>query len=310
MKVNLAFNIVVLEVILAMFLLSSCSSSGKALEPGDLDECIDSDGGINEFEAGTVFLKLREFKDECFEDTLTEYYCISKSESGEIQIDCKNGCERDHCIEAIDECGNGILDIGEECDDSNTITEICEYGKDFCIVCNSECVQVEGETSYCGDSELDMINNEECDGPNLNGFDCSYFPNFDDGVISCNVDCTFNTDECYVEDQPEEEQKCGDNIRQIPNDYDLMEQCDGTDLNGKTCSDFSFVSGKLMCDSSCGYDTSECELKTSECGNGIIESGEQCDTNDFGELVCQMFGYASGQLICSKTCDLGFLNCE
>lgn len=41
------------------------------------------------------------------------------------------------------------------------------------------------------------------------------------------------------------------------------EDCEGTDLNGKTCADLSgFSGGTLLCDISCGFDTSGCIAAT------------------------------------------------
>ncbi len=45
---------------------------------------------------------------------------------------------------------------------------------------------------------------------------------------------------------------CGDNI------VDVWEQCDGTDLNGLTCTDYGFDLGVLACTTSCFADTSGC----------------------------------------------------
>lgn len=47
------------------------------------------------------------------------------------------------------------------------------------------------------------------------------------------------------------------------------------------------------------------------CGDGFKDAGETCDTNDFGGLTCQDYGFAEGNLTCSATCDLittGFCN--
>ena len=58
------------------------------------------------------------------------------------------------------------------------------------------------------------------------------------------------------------------------------EQCDGEDALGKinSCTDFGFKEGKLTCSANCVFDTSKCVSRTiSFCGNGIVESWEQCD---------------------------------
>jgi cysteine-rich repeat protein len=63
---------------------------------------------------------------------------------------------------------------------------------------------------------------------------------------------------------------CGDGFR-LGN-----EECDKTDLNGKTCSDFGFGPGSsgLACDAFCKLISVGCQ---SVCGNGVQEPGEDCD---------------------------------
>lgn len=51
---------------------------------------------------------------------------------------------------------------------------------------------------------------------------------------------------------------CGDNILQTYNG----EQCDGTDLGGKTCSSLGYDSGTLSCRADCSYDVSNCRHTT------------------------------------------------
>ena len=45
------------------------------------------------------------------------------------------------------------------------------------------------------------------------------------------------------------------------------------------------------------------------CGNGILESGEQCDLNDFGGQTCSSLGCGSGSLACNSDCTLNTLGC-
>lgn len=62
-------------------------------------------------------------------------------------------------------CGDGNIDAGETCDDSNQVTESCDYGLMSCEVCSSACVLERGATSFCGDSVIDAANEEACDPP-------------------------------------------------------------------------------------------------------------------------------------------------
>ena len=45
------------------------------------------------------------------------------------------------------------------------------------------------------------------------------------------------------------------------------------------------------------------------CGDGVKDSGEQCDINDFGGLTCGSYGYPSGELVCTAGCIIDFSGC-
>ena len=112
------------------------------------------------------------------------------------------------------------------------------------------------------------------------------------------------------------------------------ESCDKTNLNGKTCTDWpEYIGGELACNKLCEFDKSGCyscsdtdtskctkEQKcssgkcvglnhTAECGDGVIEDDEKCDTNDLNFKTCADFGFLSGDLKC-KSCDFDTSECN
>jgi len=91
---------------------------------------------------------------------------------------------------------------------------------------------------------------------------------------------------------------CGNNTTETG------ETCDGTDLNGLSCTNFGFTGGTLGCASDCqSYDTSGCTNNTGPvCGNGVIETGEDCDGTNLGGASCTSLGFSGGTLSCSSTC--------
>ncbi|MCD6497959.1 MAG: SUMF1/EgtB/PvdO family nonheme iron enzyme [Deltaproteobacteria bacterium] len=148
------------------------------------------------------------------------------------------GCWDDLPSETI-VCGNGVKQIGEECDDANQ-----EDGDG----CSADCGRIEP------------------------GWTCT-------GRIR--TIC---------------EPVCGDGI------VLGSEQCDGTALPQKNCSDLGLGDGTLGCNA-CRYDTSACS-KQAECGNGLQQEGEECDGTDLGGNDCTTIGmgYTGGSLACNGTC--------
>lgn len=61
-----------------------------------------------------------------------------------------------------------------------------------------------GNEGFCGDGEVNGV--EQCDGQDMGGEDC-ISQGFDTGTVSCNLDCTVNTDQCglgFCPAQPQE----------------------------------------------------------------------------------------------------------
>jgi len=123
------------------------------------------------------------------------------------------------------------------------------------------------------------------------------------------------------------------------------EDCDGTNLDGNTCQSIGqdFTGGTLKCSASCAFNTASCN-KNASCGNGIKETGEQCDDGntangdgcsasckievtvvcgegkaegaeacdgtDLKGETCQTKGYATGSLTCNANCTLNYTQCS
>ncbi|MBU0636587.1 hypothetical protein KKE06_06185 [Candidatus Micrarchaeota archaeon] len=121
------------------------------------------------------------------------------------------------CLYYVEECGNGIVDAGEQCDENGANTDTpCDPAYDSsCTYCDTTCNEHTLEGPYCGDGI--MNGPEECDGT--------------DGVgpyQSCSQTCEL-VDYTY----------CGDGVWQNPNTWGDGgpsgkgdEECDGTDNVG------------------------------------------------------------------------------
>ncbi len=93
---------------------------------------------------------------------------------------------------------------------------------------------------------------------------------------------------------------CGDDVKEG------AEICDGSDLDGETCSSLGYVSGELGCNEDCAaFDTSGCVGPGPVCGDDVREGAEICDGSDLDDETCETQGFYSGQLDCLPDC-MGF----
>jgi hypothetical protein len=79
------------------------------------------------------------------------------------------------------------------------------------------------------------------------------------------------------DDEEKKSNPCGNGV------LDPGEECDGTNLNQKTCADVvsNRPSGALACSATCTFDTSQCTAP--QCGNGVREGTEECDGTALGD---------------------------
>ena len=219
-----------------------------------------------------------------------------------------NGIDPGTCSPEI-KCGNGVLDANEECDGTEYL-----FGRDTCakydsaryssgdLTCTNCKVDASKCIEKCGNGEID--GGEVCDGANLNGESCQTLVGTGSkGTLKCNNTCSgFDKSDCSAS------QYCGNGKLDIG-----IEECDQSlFVNGiKTCAKYNaekYISGDLKCAANCTIDESSCVLK---CGNGKIESGEQCDGNEFNGETCESWkGYGStGALKCDASCKIDASQC-
>ncbi|MCA9719247.1 MAG: DUF4215 domain-containing protein [Myxococcales bacterium] len=172
------------------------------------------------------------------------------------------------------ECGDGIIDAGEECDNG------VDNGVDG--LCTAECLE---EVVECGDGVV--AGDEECDdgadpnctpdctlnicGDNYVGGDEQCDDGNNEDGDSCNGDCT--------------NPGCGDGIVQAPEECDLGagngddQACTSMCLNA-VCGD-GLVGPGETCDDGNNVDDDECTNSCAgpNCGDGILQmaEGEECD---------------------------------
>ncbi len=71
-------------------------------------------------------------------------------------------------------------------------------------------------------------------------------------------------------------------------------------------------SGCLLINNStpCGFDEEESSESGVVCGNGLVETGEQCDLNNMSGATCTSLGYTEGTLSCSIRCTYEVNQCK
>ncbi|WP_164018788.1 DUF4215 domain-containing protein [Pyxidicoccus trucidator] len=189
----------------------------------------------------------------------------------------KCAARQDACI--LDDCGDGVIQPGEACDDGN-IT-----GADGC---SPDCKSLE----LCGNDIVDTAVHENCDDGNAIGSDgCSADcksneecgNDFVDADETCDDGNHDDGDGCSADCQSDE--TCGNDL------IDIDESCDdGNQVNGDGCS-------------------ADCQSDES-CGNGILDPGEVCDdgneeSGDGCSATCASEECGNQVVDANETCDDG-----
>ncbi len=206
------------------------------------------------------------------------------------------------------QCGDGVVDIGEECDGENLYGNTCAtrgyYTGD--LTCNVDCTFNEtdcGDDGYCGDGVINVENGEQCDGDTLGGATCNDAADthYYGGTLRCSDTCEFDYSDCAAAGY------CGDgNI-----DTAFGEVCDGASLpSEETCASNGYYgSSPLVCGGDCQLDFSPCQGR---CGDGVLDGafGEACDGQAMGVETCETLNYHGGSIMCSAQCQYDLSPCE
>jgi hypothetical protein len=228
--------------------------------------------------------------------------CASEGFAGG-SLACSATCQLDTsgCTDAPEDCGNGVLDAGEACDGAALNGQTCAgLGHDGgTLACTAACTFDESgctdDPDDCGNGVLDA--GEQCDGAALNGQTCAGLGH-DGGTLGCTAACTFDESGCT--DAPED---CGNGV------LDAGEDCDGAELNGQTCAGLGHDGGTLDCTAACTFDESGCTDVPEDCGNGVLDAGEQCDGAELNGQTCAGLGHDGGTLACTAACTFDESGC-
>lgn len=224
--------------------------------------------------------------DGCLYDCRLEFV----PNDGNCDVDNNETCEYSPA-DCCPDCGNGVLDSGEGCDDGNNIAgDGCSPG---CIdeIPGAECgngIWEVGET--CDDGNTDPA--DGCDASCQAEFVCG-----DDICDTANHEtCALCPDDCCPD--------CGNGT------LNPGEQCDGSGFGGLVCEDFCYTGGTLTCTTTCQIDVSTCTGTLPTCGDDSAGCDEECDTSDLRSQTCQTLGFESGTLACGSTCAFDVAGCQ
>jgi cysteine-rich repeat protein len=198
---------------------------------------------------------------------------FGETEEGEIVMVTRHEDRDEHLAYRLSvsgvECGNNVIEVGEQCDDGND---------DNWDGCTNDCQEIDpSEQPVCGNNKIE--NGEFCDG---NRIACQI--NGESGTQTCNSVCDGYSG-CVVNTL------CGNGF------VNTGEECDdGNIVDGDGCSVICELEDSTIPTNPCGngiVDTGEtcddgnivegdgcsavCQIETAVCGNGIWEVGEECD---------------------------------
>ncbi|MEO0460186.1 MAG: DUF4215 domain-containing protein [Myxococcota bacterium] len=236
-----------------------------------------------------------------------------------------------------DECGNGVLESGEGCDDGTGSPAGSGTGS---AQCSTSCTLNDGQTcntdgsgetgsascasgicdasedpdtceaaNVCGNSVLES--GEGCDDGNTTGGDgCSATCRIEDGG-ACNGDGSGETGSascasgiCDASEDPdtcEAADVCGNSV------LETGEACDdGNTTAGDGCTETCTIENGGTCSNDADCDSGLCSplgggtcVAPDTCGNGVLESGEGCDDGTGSPA-----GSGTGSAQCSTSCTL------
>lgn len=218
------------------------------------------------------------------------------------------GCPSD---DDAPQCGNGVLEASEECDDGNTdpgdgCAGSCQVENGW--ACGGEpslCEEICGDGVMVGGEACDDGNGDTTDGcPDGVGGTCQP-ARCGDGltwaaVETCDDGNGDNTDAC-PDDQTQggtcQPARCGDGHL-----WAGVETCDAGDASP---NDGCGADCQIEAGWSCSGLPSVC---TPICGDGVIVGDEECDSANFNGLACTDYPPSVyGELLCSAACliDIG-----
>jgi len=220
---------------------------------------------------------------------------------GNLRCDSHCAYDTTDCVTS-DDCGNGQLDEGEECDrdqlDGQSCGSLGYHGGD--LTCRTDCRFEVADcvaVGRCGDNVIQEEYGELCDGSNLASVTCVSL-GYNAGTLTCTNECAHELADC------EASGRCGDGVLQ--GEY---EDCEPGIALVADCVSLGYYGGVLSCSPECRYELASC-IGVGSCGDGLWQSAfEDCDGELLGGNTCVGLGYHGGTLACSAECSWDLVSC-
>jgi hypothetical protein len=179
----------------------------------------------------------------------------------------------------------GITTCASYEDRASCVNNVCESSND--IINNSRGSVICGDRQMCiDDPNLDSYNSCGCV---WSGSETSGSCGFRYLGLLCNASSPYS---------------CGNGV------VEPGEECDwqGPNLGGKDCSVFN-LQGTPTCTFSCKLNSSSCTgFSNVSCGDGILDTGEECDVPEYNNKTCMTLGHDWGPLTCDN-CRINSSSC-
>jgi hypothetical protein len=193
-------------------------------------------------------------------------------------------------------CGNGVIETGEMCDGNNLGGNTCPAGTSGTVTCSSSCQlnTTQCVTAPAGDTTAPTVSvTAPTAGSTVGGSSVPFRVTATDNVAVASVQFRIDGINVGNPDTAAPYEVIWNTIG-TPNNSTHVLSAVATDTSGntKTSANVSVIVSNVV---------------ASVCGNGVIESGEQCDGTNLGGNTCP--AGTSGTVTCSSSCQLNTTQC-
>ncbi|MBI3623223.1 putative metal-binding motif-containing protein [Candidatus Pacearchaeota archaeon] len=290
------------------------------------NSCTDSDGYNNFNAAGYTTVDAGTWYDYCESNTAWDYNCVYGGDTGPSPtyviaplitgrvIGPEGGPDRTYknCADIGLTCiGGGICGCSPEGSTKSCATGINSPTKPTCSTGTMTCSGgsygscIAPSTAETCNGIDDNCNGQVDDGSNL----CP------SGKICSNGQCVASSPPCSDVDGDKYVAEAPTSSCIPPNGFLGYNDCNDANANinpgktenlstGNTCTDGL----DNDCDNHTDSDDTGCQQQNL-CGNGVINTGEQCDGSNLNSKTCVTQGFASGTLSCTSSCTFNTAGC-